>query len=443
MPLASCGRHEGVHDTLESEAELLEDAPHPVVLDPRRRLHAVRARVGKEVVGEEPDCDRPEAAPPVGVVEQGDPDLVHAGWQCARGLAGLDRAGEPAVDLDREIESTVREPAAALDLPLLDAAGRLLVAPEARTDAGVATGDEQLEVALLERAQAHRAGAEFGGGHSRRGYRVASVRPKDNFFPVNQPLLPPGARHPEAMLRTRPRPLLAELHAHTTWSDGELSVGELVDLYGRTGFDVLCITDHVVRTDDPWLAAAEHPPNTLELERHGDYLAELEREAARALHTSGLLLVPGLELTYNDLDPARAAHAVAVGLRDAISVDEGIGIAIEAASAAGAALVAAHPFDREPTLHASRLTRRFACDPELAELVHRFELFNRTQLFGWVADAGLPAVASGDFHVREHLAGWKTLIPCSKDEQAVVTYLRSPRPVYLTCLGEEPERLAA
>ncbi len=41
--------------------------------------------------------------------------------------------------------------------------------------------------------------------------------------------------------------LLCELHAHTTWSDGELSMPEVVDLYGNAGYDVLCITDHVVR----------------------------------------------------------------------------------------------------------------------------------------------------------------------------------------------------
>jgi 3',5'-nucleoside bisphosphate phosphatase len=44
-----------------------------------------------------------------------------------------------------------------------------------------------------------------------------------------------------------PGQLLCELHAHTTWSDGALTVPELVDLYGRSGFDVLAITDHVVR----------------------------------------------------------------------------------------------------------------------------------------------------------------------------------------------------
>ncbi|MBV8597525.1 MAG: hypothetical protein JO017_01770, partial [Actinobacteria bacterium] len=59
---------------------------------------------------------------------------------------------------------------------------------------------------------------------------------------------------------------------------------------------------------------------------------------------------------------------------------------------------------------------------------------NRTALFSWVADRGLPFVACGDFHELDHLGGWKTLIPCWKHERAVVEYLRSTRPVYLVRL---------
>ena len=86
---------------------------------------------------------------------------------------------------------------------------------------------------------------------------------------------------------------------------------------------------------------------------------------------------------------------------------------------------------------------RFARDPGLGELVDRYELFNRSQLFAWVADAGLPAVATGDAHVPAHLYGWKTLLPCPRDERSVVDYLRSPRPVYLTRLEQQRGRLAA
>ncbi|HUG65022.1 MAG TPA: hypothetical protein VMK83_07375, partial [Gaiellaceae bacterium] len=97
----------------------------------------------------------------------------------------------------------------------------------------------------------------------------------------------------------------------------------------------------------------------------------------------------------------------------------------------------------EPATLRGRLTKRFSRDAGLRALAHRFELFNRAQLFGWVADAGLPAVASGDFHEPGHLHGWKTLLPCRHDESAIVDYLRSPRPVYLTRLDDELARAAA
>jgi hypothetical protein len=45
--------------------------------------------------------------------------------------------------------------------------------------------------------------------------------------------------------------LRCALHAHTTESDGELAPGNLVHLYEDSGFDVLAITDHWVRTDPP------------------------------------------------------------------------------------------------------------------------------------------------------------------------------------------------
>jgi predicted metal-dependent phosphoesterase TrpH len=237
-------------------------------------------------------------------------------------------------------------------------------------------------------------------------------------------------------------PLLCELHAHSRWSDGELTVRQLVDLHGRNGFDVLCVTDHVVRTDDPWRAREGIRFRSVDESNYDAYLADVEREAERAWDTYGLLVIPGLELTFNDTEPVLAAHAVAVGLRDYVSVDNGIAEAIETATEAGAALVAAHPYNDEGGPD-TRLTKRFARDEKLRGLAHRFELFNRLQLFGWVAEAGLPAVASGDFHRLEHLAGWKTLVPSHRTETALVDYLRSTRPVYLARFDLERTRAAA
>ena len=136
-----------------------------------------------------------------------------------------------------------------------------------------------------------------------------------------------------------------------------LSVAELVDLHGRSGFDVLCITDHVVRADDPWRSTFGLGFRSVEARMWDEYLAEIEREAARARRAYGLLVVPGIELTYNDLDPGEAAHAVAVGLRRFVSVDDGIAEAMKLAEEAGAAIIAAHPYDGEPTASPARVTR--------------------------------------------------------------------------------------
>jgi predicted metal-dependent phosphoesterase TrpH len=224
---------------------------------------------------------------------------------------------------------------------------------------------------------------------------------------------------------TKSPPLLCELHAHTRWSDGSLTVRELCDLYGRRGFDVLAVTDHAPRE-----------PRHIQVGNFAAYLEEVEAEAMRARELYDLLVIPRIELTYDDPDPLSSAHVVAVGLRDYVDLADGLEIALASARAHGAALIAAHPYAPEQLAGATRTTAAFGAHPELAPLVDRFELFNRHTLFGWVAAAGLPAVASGDFHRLEHLSTWKTLLPCVKDEAAVVGYLRSPRPAFLVRLDE-------
>jgi predicted metal-dependent phosphoesterase TrpH len=236
------------------------------------------------------------------------------------------------------------------------------------------------------------------------------------------------------------QPLLCELHAHTTFSDGALSASELVDLYGSAGFDVLAITDHVCRTGES--------PCALVAEDHARYLETLEAEAERARLLYDLLVIPGLELTWDDL-PERSGHALAVGVREWIGVDDGLEQALQAAEAGGAALIGAHPYTLEATVGAQRTTARFSEEREWSrEVLHRFELCNRHDFFTWVAEERLPAVASGDFHRPEHLATWKTLLPCAHEEEAVVAYLRSRGEAALTRLdaavlaGREPARAA-
>jgi predicted metal-dependent phosphoesterase TrpH len=218
--------------------------------------------------------------------------------------------------------------------------------------------------------------------------------------------------------------LLCELHAHTTWSDGYLTLPDLVDLYGEAGFDVLCVTDHTVPLDDP-------APVAVDPWVWPSYLEAVRAEAERAVAEYRMLVIPGLELTENDDDPNRSAHVLALGLEQHVSMEDGVIAAARAADNHGAALVAAHPYsdcDLTPLRATLRIWREL---DEFRQLVHRFELFNRFEVFSWVASERLPVVATGDTHRAEQLSSWKTLVPCRKDERAVVEYLRSPQRAYL------------
>ena len=226
------------------------------------------------------------------------------------------------------------------------------------------------------------------------------------------------------------RLLLCELHAHTTWSDGYLTLRELVDLYGEHGFDVLCVTDHAVRLDDPM-------PSAVDAWTWPAYLAAVRAEAARATDEYGLVVIPGLELSDNDDDPELSAHALAIGIDQHVPVDAGIVTALEAANDLRAAVIAAHPY-APADVTSMRPTRRIARELEaFRPLVHRYELFNREELFSWVAAAQLPPVATGDVHRAAHLASWKTLLPCDKDPESVVDYLRSRGRVCLMPFARE------
>ena len=237
-------------------------------------------------------------------------------------------------------------------------------------------------------------------------------------------------------MRSSKQPLLCELHAHSTWSDGELPLPALVDLYGESGFDVLCVTDHVWRS-----GGRGH----IEAGNHASYLDAIAAEAKRARSLYDLLVIPGLELSYDDPDPARNAHVVAVGLETFVPVEGELEEVLRRAREEGAALIAAHPYTLEDCKTSPRPTGGFAANwRRLRPLVDRIEVFNRDEPFAWASAAGVPAVATGDFHRLEHFSTWKTLLFCTKDEREVVDYLASSRPGYLARFdADEGSSLAA
>lgn len=146
--------------------------------------------------------------------------------------------------------------------------------------------------------------------------------------------------------------LLCDFHVHTQWSDGKLTVAEVVDLYGSTGkFDVIAITDHILMKKD--LLARAGRLATLGRRAYGvreddfeAYLADVRQEAKRALKTYGMLVIPGAEITQNRLRSKKNSHVIALDIKEYISADQTADEVLRAIRRQGGVSIACHPHHR-------------------------------------------------------------------------------------------------
>src|SRR5208283_4551560 len=91
----------------------------------------------------------------------------------------------------------------------------------------------------------------------------------------------------------RAQMLLCDSHIHTNYSDGKLSVPEVIDFYGERGFDCICITDHLADPKRLLGKLSELSNMTLAQEQVGEYFAVIERERQRAWRRYKMLVLTG------------------------------------------------------------------------------------------------------------------------------------------------------
>ena len=112
------------------------------------------------------------------------------------------------------------------------------------------------------------------------------------------------------------------------WSDGRLSIREVVDLYGQTGrFDVIAITDHILMKRDLLARAGRLPRSAGALLGDRGSVRRLpgrhrRRRRARARRLYDLLVIPGAEITQNHFRSKKNSHIVALNIREYISADQ-------------------------------------------------------------------------------------------------------------------------
>ena len=118
--------------------------------------------------------------------------------------------------------------------------------------------------------------------------------------------------------------ILTDLHIHSTYSDGHLSIPELVDFYGQNNFKIIAITDHLCEEETFLGRASNFLEKTLTKETFPFYLKLIEKEAKRAMEEYGMLVIPGVEFTKNSFYFKRSAHVLALGIKEYISADKNI-----------------------------------------------------------------------------------------------------------------------
>lgn len=224
--------------------------------------------------------------------------------------------------------------------------------------------------------------------------------------------------------------LLCDFHVHTTWSDGRLSIREVIDLYGKTGqFDVIAITDHILTQRDLLgragrLLSLGLKDFSVTQPRFSAYLADIREEAVRARELYDLLVIPGAEVTQNHIRSHHNAHIVGLNLTEYISADQPAENILREIRRQGALSIACHPHHR--TTRRFEIATSYLWDhrKRLVDLVDVWEAANRDDLFSVTSLKHFPYVANSDFHKPKHLYSWKTLVRSEKNWGAIARTLR-------------------
>ena len=216
--------------------------------------------------------------------------------------------------------------------------------------------------------------------------------------------------------------ILADLHMHSTFSDGKLTIPQLVDLYGQQGFGAIAITDHLCETTTVIGKAAGLLGHTLTRESFPRYLEIIQEESERAWRLYRMILIPGFELTKNSVFNHRSAHILGLSMTNYIPAEGEVKDLARAVRAQGGVAVAAHPVS----------TRKFEKQTyqlwdQRFELEHEFdawEVASGPYLFHEVLRSSVPKVASSDLHHPNQMSSWKTVFSCEKSIPAILNAIR-------------------
>jgi UDP-N-acetylglucosamine:LPS N-acetylglucosamine transferase len=224
---------------------------------------------------------------------------------------------------------------------------------------------------------------------------------------------------------------LCDFHIHTNYSDGRLPLPEVIDFYGRRGFDCICITDHIADPRRLIGKFSELLNFTVAWDQLDEYFDVLERERRRAWRKYGMLVMAGLEFNKEGLTKKTSGHLLGVDLKAPISPSLGFVEIIAQMHSQGALAVAAHPHVMKSEWGKNTL---FLWENQgiFAPIIDAWEIANRNNIFTPIGLKRMAFLANSDFHKPKHIYSWKTLLHCEKDPEAIKDSIRRNEHVAIT-----------
>lgn len=216
---------------------------------------------------------------------------------------------------------------------------------------------------------------------------------------------------------------LADLHVHSSFSDGQMSIPELVDFYGERGFGAIAITDHICEDRTFLGLAAGYLKLSLSESTFPLYIEILKSEAERAKRLYNMIVIPGFELSKNSWFNHRSAHILGLGITEFMTADGDIKDLARAIRAQGALAIAAHPVSTrklEPQTYHLWNRRE-----ELKNEFDAWEVASGPHYFNEVQKSGLPLLATSDLHRKNQIESWKTQFTCERTQEAIFHAIRT------------------
>jgi processive 1,2-diacylglycerol beta-glucosyltransferase len=262
-------------------------------------------------------------------------------------------------------------------------------------------------------------------------HECESDGPAGRLFESNQPVITRPVRRQEAGAADEARMLLCDFHIHTNYSDGKLTAPEVVDFYGKRGFDCICVTDHL---GDPRRLIGKLSKLlslTLGPEQMDEYFDVLERERRRAWRKYNMLVMTGLEFNKDGFSKKTSAHLLGIDLKAPINPALDLPPTIAEIHAQGALAVASHPHIMKSEWGKNTL---YLWDNQeiFAPLIDAWEIANRNNIFTPVGLKRMAFLANSDFHKPKHIYSWKTLLRCEKEPEAIKECVRKNERLAIT-----------